>query len=387
MPNFADLLAQGAQSAWIFAPTAVLLGALHGLEPGHSKTLMAAFIVAIRGTPYQAMLLGVAATISHTMIVWGIAIGGLYIWQGLNPERAEAWLQLASGIIIVAVALWMIWRAHQDNAEAAKARAAAAAFDAENSGSTLRKRIDTGHGGIVLEISGSGADARWRMRSLGHDQWQGEYVTLITERANGDRQKFTFLDRDGFIESAEVVPAPYDFKARLMLDHGDHEHEQVVAFGSAVDPFEAMEGEHMDAHARGHMEDIKRRFVNRPGGVTNWQIILFGLTGGLIPCPAAITVLLLCLQVKEIALGAALVLCFSIGLAVTLVAVGVIAAIGVGRVAAKTSWFSYLAANAPYFSSGLILLVGVYMTIHGLISVRTHKVATLVESGIAMAGF
>ena len=44
---------------------------------------------------------------------------------------------------------------------------------------------------------------------------------------------------------------------------------------------------------------------------------MFGLIGGLIPCPAAITVLLLCLQLKEITLGFALVLCFSIGLAIT----------------------------------------------------------------------
>ncbi|MEQ1714521.1 MAG: hypothetical protein ABL907_00830, partial [Hyphomicrobium sp.] len=34
----------------VAAPVAVLLGALHGLEPGHSKTMMAAFIIAVRGT-------------------------------------------------------------------------------------------------------------------------------------------------------------------------------------------------------------------------------------------------------------------------------------------------------------------------------------------------
>ncbi|MGK6891482.1 urease accessory protein UreH domain-containing protein [Klebsiella pneumoniae] len=62
------------------------------------------------------------------------------------------------------------------------------------------------------------------------------------------------------------------------------------------------------AHEKAHANDIKKRFANR--SVTTGQIILFGLTGGLIPCPAAITVLLLCIQVKEFTLGAALVLCF-----------------------------------------------------------------------------
>jgi nickel/cobalt exporter len=36
-----------------FTSAAIVLGALHALEPGHSKTMMAAFIVAIRGTVWQ----------------------------------------------------------------------------------------------------------------------------------------------------------------------------------------------------------------------------------------------------------------------------------------------------------------------------------------------
>ena len=47
----------------------LLLGALHGLEPGHSKTIMAAFIIAIRGTVLQAILLGLSAAISHSLII------------------------------------------------------------------------------------------------------------------------------------------------------------------------------------------------------------------------------------------------------------------------------------------------------------------------------
>lgn len=46
MNEFTTLLQQG--NAWFFIPSAILLGALHGLEPGHSKTMMAAFIIAIK---------------------------------------------------------------------------------------------------------------------------------------------------------------------------------------------------------------------------------------------------------------------------------------------------------------------------------------------------
>jgi nickel/cobalt exporter len=75
MTSLPDLIAQGAGHAWLFIPSAIVLGALHGLEPGHSKTMMAAFIIAIRGTVRQAVLLGLCATLSHTLIVWIIALG------------------------------------------------------------------------------------------------------------------------------------------------------------------------------------------------------------------------------------------------------------------------------------------------------------------------
>src|SRR3989338_2143361 len=96
MTSLAELLAQGAGHAWLFIPSALLLGALHGLEPGHSKTMMAAFIVAVRGTVWQAILLGLSATASHTLIVWIIGLAGLYFGRNLNLDTAEPWFQLAS---------------------------------------------------------------------------------------------------------------------------------------------------------------------------------------------------------------------------------------------------------------------------------------------------
>jgi nickel/cobalt exporter len=92
---------------------------------------------------------------------------------------------------------------------------------------------------------------------------------------------------------------------------------------------------------------------------------MFGLTGGLIPCPAAITVLLLCIQLTQLSLGVVLVLCFSIGLALTMVSAGVLAALSVKHVASRWSGFSAFARRAPYASGALIILVGLYMGIEG----------------------
>lgn len=376
MPSFADLIQQGSSHAWLFVPSAILLGALHGLEPGHSKTMMAAFIVAIRGTVGQAILLGVAATISHTAVVWGIALGGLYFWRGLDAETAEPYFQLASAIIIIAIALWMLWRTWQDQ----KRADAASGHDHEHGhrhGEEVR-RIDTGHGVLALEIFETGVPPRWRLRCESGHGWAAKDVTAETERPDGHQQTFSFVERDGFLESVEEIAEPHEFMARLRLAHGRHSHDYDLSFveGEGTDHLHeelrglrVATGGYQDAHELAHANDIRHRFADRP--VTTWQIVLFGLTGGLIPCPAAVTVLLLCLQLKEFTLGVALVLCFSIGLALTLVTVGAAAALSVRHATKRFAWFSTFARRAPYFSSILIIAVGLYVGWHGWATLPT----------------
>ncbi|MCP1455255.1 nickel/cobalt efflux transporter [Pseudomonas kilonensis] len=286
MPNFAELLQQGGTHAWLYFPSAILLGALHGLEPGHSKTMMAAFIVAIRGSVKQAVLLGLAATLSHTAVVWLVAIGGMYLGQGLDAETTEPYFQLASAALIIAIALWMLWRT-----------------------------------------------------------WRGE-------------QMFRFAQSHDHHHHDHDHDHDHDHH-----HHHEHDHGHPDPKGLAL----SLEG-YQDAHEQAHANDIRRRFTNRE--VTTGQIIVFGLTGGLIPCPAAITVLLLCLQVKEVALGGLLVLCFSIGLAITLVTVGAAAAIGARQASNRWPWLGTVARRAPYLSSLLIIGVGLYVGIHGWIGLN-----------------
>jgi len=376
MASFADLVQQGPAHAWLFMPSAILLGALHGLEPGHSKTMMAAFIVAIRGTVGQAALLGVAATISHTAIVWIIALGGLYFWRGLDAESVEPYFQIASAVIIIGIALWMLWRTRQEH-NAAKAADGGHRHDRgdpdhrHGHGDEVR-RIDTGHGILALEIFETGAPPRFRLRSESGAGWATQDIALVTERPDGRWQAFSFVERDGYLESVEEIPEPHQFMVRLQLAHGHHSHDYDVAFveGDGADHLheelrglDIATGGYQDAHELAHANDIRHRFADR--NVTTGQIILFGLTGGLIPCPASVTVLLLCLQLRQFTLGAVLVLCFSIGLAITLVTVGAAAALSVRHATKRFSWFSTVARRAPYFSSLLIVCVGLYVGYQG----------------------
>jgi nickel/cobalt exporter len=52
-----------------------VLGVLHGLEPRHSKTMITAFIIAVRRSVAQAAPLGFAATVSHTSVLVVVLIG------------------------------------------------------------------------------------------------------------------------------------------------------------------------------------------------------------------------------------------------------------------------------------------------------------------------
>jgi nickel/cobalt exporter len=275
------------QQGWLFLPSAVLLGALHGLEPGHSKTMMAAFIIAIRGTVWQAAVLALAATVSHTAIVWVLALLGLTYGAQWSAETTEPYLQLASGAIIAAVAAWVAWR------------------------------------------------------------------TLVAQRAGTRQHDHDHHDHDHQEHHEHHQHAHHDHPHR---EHPQHEHPR----------HEHPHHEHgaePDAHERAHAEALRRRLTGRT--VTTGQVVLFGLTGGLLPCPAAITVLLLCLQLKEFWLGVALVLAFSIGLALTLLASGTLAAWGTHRAARRWPGLVALGRRLPYLSSAIIGVIGVYVAIQG----------------------
>lgn len=367
MNDFAHLLQQGAGNAWLFIPSAILLGALHGLEPGHSKTMMAAFIVAIRGTIGQAILLGLSATVSHTAIVWLIALGGLYLGQNWNGEAIEPYMQVASAVIMLCVAGWMVWRTWSYG-KVGHGHPHHHAHGHDHAHDETR-RIDTGHGFVRLEIFEEGQPPHFRLYDESGQVWNSNDVTVETVRDGGKRQVFHFVQKDGFLESGLPIPEPHDFQVRLVLGHGNHTHSYVLTYAEH-DHHEVVEAgfggaePYADAHERAHAEEIERRFAGQT--VTTPQIVLFGLTGGLIPCPASITVLLLCLQLKRIALGATLVLCFSIGLALTMVASGVLAAWSVRHVSKRFKGFGKLANQAPFLSGGLIALVALYVGWTGL---------------------
>jgi nickel/cobalt transporter (NicO) family protein len=266
MPDIVAVIQSGVSNPWLMLPTAVALGALHALEPGHSKSMMMAFIVTVRGTPRQAVLLGLAATVGHTVVVWALALLAWRLGDAGLIERAEPWLLLLGGTLIVVMALRMLSR------------------------------------------GGFGGPAH------GHHGHSHDHVHNHT--------------------------------------HAHHHDEP------------------LDAHAAAHEAEIRQRFAGR-SSVTNGEVAWFGFTGGLLPCPAAFAVLLACLHLKAYALGTVMVAAFSLGLACTLVAVGLAASLGMDALRSRSGAFDRVAKLAPVVSAWIILGIGLLVMVAGIKALST----------------
>ena len=76
-------------------------GALHALEPGHGKTMAAAYLVGARGTPKHAVLLGATVTFAHTIGVFALGLVTMFLSQSILPEKIVKVLGLVSAVSII----------------------------------------------------------------------------------------------------------------------------------------------------------------------------------------------------------------------------------------------------------------------------------------------
>ncbi|HEY9604249.1 MAG TPA: sulfite exporter TauE/SafE family protein [Allocoleopsis sp.] len=92
-------------------------GAGHALAPGHGKTMVAAYLVGSRGTPQQAILLGLMTTLTHTISVFALGILVLLFSKYVLPEQVYPLLSLLSGLTICGIGFWLLDKYVSDSTE------------------------------------------------------------------------------------------------------------------------------------------------------------------------------------------------------------------------------------------------------------------------------
>jgi nickel/cobalt transporter (NicO) family protein len=115
---------------------------------------------------------------------------------------------------------------------------------------------------------------------------------------------------------------------------------------------------HAGHHNHPHDHDLSRR-----------SLVAVGISGGLLPCPSALVVLLGAISLHRVAFGMLLVVAFSLGLALTITGIGLVAVLG-RRLFRRVSFEGRLVSLLPAASALVILAAGVAMTMHALPKVR-----------------
>jgi nickel/cobalt transporter (NicO) family protein len=101
--TLSDMLSRGSGDPWWVTLTlliAIGLGALHALEPGHGKTLLAVSLVGARATTKQAVLLAFALTLAHTIGVLALGVALVFAARWIVPESVYPWITLLSGVVV-----------------------------------------------------------------------------------------------------------------------------------------------------------------------------------------------------------------------------------------------------------------------------------------------
>jgi ABC-type nickel/cobalt efflux system permease component RcnA len=255
------------------------LGAFHAIEPGHGKTVVAAYLVGTRGTARHALALGLIVTATHTAGVYLLGAITLYASHYVVPEHLYPWLGVLSGLTIAGLGGWLLVRRYV--------------------GQVRAHTHAHGHG-----------HAHGPMHAHPH--------THVYAPAHA--QSHSHHDEPAHHHSPD---------AEVAHGHHDREADQSASFRT---------------------------------------LLTLGVTGGIVPCPAALVVLLSAVTLHRVGFGMLLIVAFSIGLAAVLIAIGLLMVYaqrfmthfqGEGRL--LTRWL-------PLTSAALITLSGVVLMGQALIA-------------------
>ncbi|MEW6026998.1 MAG: hypothetical protein AB1599_06880 [Planctomycetota bacterium] len=158
------------------------------------------------------------------------------------------------------------------------------------------------------------------------------------------------------------------FYRRLIHPLGDHRHSHNYLHSHSDDEGRAHSHSHHPGdeghHSHAHLDETPAL-----ESVSLKQILALGISGGMVPCPTAIVILLMAITLKKTLWGLALILAFSLGLAGVLIAIGIMTVTGVSFL--NSSRYINLGRTVKILSilsPALITIIGIAIIIMNLIN-------------------
>ncbi|HEY9858482.1 MAG TPA: sulfite exporter TauE/SafE family protein [Candidatus Obscuribacterales bacterium] len=258
---------QLAASVPIAIAGAFLWGAMHALTPGHGKTIVGAYLVGSRATVQHALFLGLTTTIAHTTGIFALGLVALFASQFILPEQLYPWLSAISGLIVVGLGLNLFFSRMRDN------------------------------------------------------QWFSRWSSRRSQKKSAHRHLHGH-DHDHL--HAHDHPHSHEHEQHLhphVHDHHPHPHAH-----DHPHPHEHEHEAHLDAHTHSHGGHTHSHLPPGTDGtpVTWRNLLALGISGGLLPCPSALVLLLSAIALGRVGFGIVLVLAFSLGLAGVLTGLGLL---------------------------------------------------------------
>ena len=118
-------------------------------------------------------------------------------------------------------------------------------------------------------------------------------------------------------------------------------------------------------HSRAHSHGHDHHHHQHEDGLSRRSLVAVGISGGLLPCPSALVVLLAAISLHRVAFGMLLVVAFSAGLALTITGIGLAAVLARGAFR-RLSFNGRVLSLLPMASALVILAAGLLMTLHAL---------------------
>ncbi|HEX6623163.1 MAG TPA: sulfite exporter TauE/SafE family protein, partial [Pyrinomonadaceae bacterium] len=287
---------------------AAALGGLHALSPGHGKAVVGAYLVGSRGTARHAAFLGLTVTITHTSSVFALGLVTLFASQYVLPEQILPVLSLVSGAIVLALGLGLFVR---------RLRAALGASGHHHHGHDHSHPHPPAHP---------------------HDQEH--------DHAHAHQHDHTH---------AHSHEHEHEHDGAHRHEHG-HVHSHRGHAGEAA---------HVHSHGGRAHSHLPPGADDAP--VTWRSLLALGVSGGLLPCPSALVVMLAAIATGRVAFGLLLIVAFSLGLAAVLTGIGLIF-VYAGRWMKKTALGAgRLARVLPVVSAFVIACVGLALCYEALV--------------------